>query len=351
MKNKIFIIFLVAIFSTQSYLTAQNKSISATIEPKQILIGQQATIDIKVNSAKGELVLFPILKDTIVSGLEVLNNDLPIDTTMTPNGWTLSKKYIVTSFDSLDYHIPQIPAIVGIDTLRTDTMSLIVREPVLSDSTLSYIDKYKKGEIDSLNFEALGLNDIKPVITPPFVFMDYIEYVIYPLIIIFVLALLILLFLILKRKKKKGYFFTPKVVLPPDIVALNSLDKLKEKQLVKNGLIKEYHTEITNILRTYIKDRFGIDATEMLTSEIVESLGKVWDQKNDVDLVKETLELADLVKFAKFQPLTNENDRSLSDSYTFVRNTKIVEPEKQAESGKGSGADLKPENKDNKPKN
>lgn len=325
MKNKILFLSLAFSFLGLSIVKSQNKSISATIEPKQILIGQQAIIDVKVNSAKGELVLFPNYQDTIVTGLEVVNNELPIDTVLTDNGWTLSKKYVVTSFDSLDYHIPSIPTIVGIDTLRTDTMSLIVREPLLSDTTLTYIEDYKQGKIDSLNFAVLGVNDIKPVLVPPFVLMDYAEYILYPFLVILVIALVIVLIVMMKRKKKKGYYFTPKVILPADIVALNALDSLKEKQLVQKGKVKEYHTEVSDILRTYIKSRFGVDATEMLTSEIVQSLGALLDKTNDVDKVRNALELADLVKFAKFEPLTNENDKSLTDSYDFVKDTRIVE--------------------------
>ena len=327
MKNKILFLFVLS-FIGFSMSQAQNKSISSSIEPKQILIGQQAIIDVKVNSVKGELVLFPNYKDTIVTGLEVLNNDLPIDTVLTNDGWTLTKKYVVTSFDSLDYHIPAIPTIVGIDTLRTDTMSLIVREPMLSDTTLTYIDNYKQGKIDSLNFAVLGINDIKPVIVPPFVLMDYAEYVLYPLIAILIIALVVVLIIMARRKKKKGYYFTPKIILPADIIALNALDSLKEKQLVQKGKVKEYHTEIADILRAYIKTRFGIDATEMLTNDIVQSLGKALQDRNEVDRVKVALELADLVKFAKFEPLTNENDKSLSDSYVFVKDTRIVEEEK-----------------------
>ena len=327
MKNKI-LFLLVLSFVGLSMAKAQNKSISSSIEPKQILIGQQAVIDVKVNSVKGELVLFPNFTDTIVTGLEVLDIDLPIDTLITDKGWTLTKKYVVTSFDSLDYHIPFIPAIVGIDTLRTDTMSLIVREPILSDTTLTYIDNYMQGKIDSLNFAVLGVNDIKPVIVPPFVLMDYAEYIAYPFLAILIIALIVALIIFAKRKKKKGYYFTPKIVLPADVLALNALDSLKEKQLVQKGMLKEYHTEISDILRTYIKTRFGVDATEMLTNDIVKSLNKLLKNRTEIDKVKTALELADLVKFAKFEPLTNENDKSLSDSYEFVKETRIVEEEK-----------------------
>lgn len=332
MKMKQQFLFILFVFTVVwgSNSFAQRGTIKATIEPKEILIGQQAVINVEVKAAKGELILFPIFNDTIVSGLEVLSNDLPIDTLDT-DIWTLNKKYTVTAFDSMRYRIAPIPVIVGIDTLRSDTLELFVTTPLLSENTLNYIDKYKKGEIDSLNFVELGIADIKPIVSPPFFISDYIEYIAYPLILILIVAIILLLLIFYKRKKKKGYYFTPVVVLPPDILAIKALNSLKEKNLVQKGLIKEYHTEITDVLRKYIQGRFGIDAPDMLTSEIISELSKKLDDSGSIMELREILELADLVKFARLQPLAHENDGSLSRSYSFVEKTKLLEEPKQPE--------------------
>lgn len=324
MKQKtLFILFaFILSFVGQSY--AQRGSIKASVEPKEILIGQQATISLEVKTKEGELVLFPVFPDTIVSGLEVLPIEQTVDT-LTNDGWTLSKKYVVTAFDSTRYHIPFIPVIVGIDTLKSDSLELFVTIPQLSEATLDYANKYKKGEIDSLNFAELEIADIKPISSPPFVLTDYIEYVAYPFIFIVIIALIALAYIFYQRKKKKGYYFKPAIILPPDVVALNALNSLRTKNMIQKGLIKEYHTELTDILRQYLQAQFDIDAPEMLTSEIINKLQeKAYDNTRIMEM-RDILELADLVKFARLDPLTHENDGSLTKAFSFVENTKPIE--------------------------
>lgn len=311
------------VFCVNQLSFAQNNQVIATITPDSISIGQQATISVEVKTEEGELVLFPSYKGFIANGVEVLNNELPIDTILQQQDrWLLKKEYTITSFDSLEYTIPPIMVIVGIDTLKSDSLQLKVGLPVLSAQTLDYADKYQKGEIDSLNFNALGVNDIKNIYTPPFFFMDYIEYIIMIGIIILFIILLIVLYILYRKKKKKGYYFKPEVVLPPDVVAMNALKDMQEKQLVQQGKIKEYHTELTDIVRKYIKDSFGVDAPEMLTKDVVDRLEKEQINNDAVKDLGNILSLADLVKFAKWQPLQHESDKSFNQTLAFIERTK-----------------------------
>lgn len=317
-------ILLLSLLCVVSFsLYAQKPTVRATIQPSDILIGEQAIIDIEVISPKGRNVMFPIFPDTLVKGIEVLHM-LPPDTTMT-EVMTIHQQYVVTSFDSTLYHIPYIPVVVDKDTLKTNDFGLKVSAPQLSETTLEYLEKLKNNETDSIDFVQLSISDIKPNQKPEFVWQDYLELLFIPLLIILVLALIGLALYFFLRKKKKGYFFTPKVVLPPHVVALEGLDKLKASKLWQKGMEKEYYTELTDILREYIDHRYNINAPEMVSEDIIASVHLATDTRSATDGLTQILRLADLVKFAKYTPFADENDLSLVNAYLFVNQTKIEE--------------------------
>lgn len=310
-------------------LHAQHATVRATISPSDILIGEQAIINVEVIAPKGRNIVFPLYQDTLIQGIEVLKMLKP-DTVMT-EVMTISQKYVVTSFDSTLYHVPHMLVIDGTDTLRTNDFGLKVSAPQLSDSTLAYLEMLKNNQTDSIDFEKLQISDIKDVLDPPFVWQDYLEYIYIPLLVILLVLLIGLGVYFLLRKKKKGYFFTPKVVLPPHVVALNGLDQLKVSKLWQKGMEKEYFTELTDILRQYIDHRFNIAAPEMISDEIIEAVHLATDTKSATDGLEQILKLADLVKFAKYKPFPDENDLSLVNAYLFVNQTKVEEREQSAD--------------------
>ena len=104
----------------------------------------------------------------------------------------------------------------------------------------------------------------------------------------------------------------------PEQRALDGLEDLRRKRLWQNGKLKEYHTELTDVLRHFIDEVFGIPATEMTTSETLDAIrGTAFDI--DVDPLREVLMLADMVKFAKSEPQPHEHDRAMSLAEEFVR--------------------------------
>ena len=342
-------ILLFCLFCCISFsLHAQKATARATIQPSDILIGEQAIINIEAIAPKGRDIIFPVYPDTIIKGIEVLKMLEP-DTVMT-EVMTISQKYIVTSFDSTLYHIPYMLVVDGTDAIRTNDFGLKVSAPQLSDSTLAYLERLKAHETDSIDFEKLQISDIKTVQDPPLVWQDYIEYLYIPLIIILVLALIGLAVYFIMRKKKKGYFFTPKIVLPPHVVALQGLDKLKASKLWQKGQEKEYYTELTDILREYVDHRFNIDAPEMVSEDIIAAVHLATDTKSATDGLAQILKLADLVKFAKYTPFADENDLSLVNAYLFVNQTKIeerasLEDQKKGEDGNNDTVENEKNNK------
>lgn len=323
-KKILILTILFSCISMQFSVVAQRLTAKASIQPYEIAIGQQATISLEVIAPKGRQLVMPAFADTLVSGLEVLAK-LKADTVYAHEVMTITQKYIVTSFDSALYHIPYMPVIDGIDTIKSNGFGLKVVSPNLSEATLSYLEQLKTQQTDSLEFDKLGVFDIKAIQKPPFVWQDYIIYILIVLLILLVLVAVGISIYMYMQKKKKGYYFKPIVIDPPHIVALHALNHVKEEKLWQRGKEKEYFTEITDILRKYIEDRFGVNAFEMTSDEIINIINNFMVAESSEDGLKQVLKLADLVKFAKYKPLLDESNLSLVNAYLFVNQTKKEE--------------------------
>ncbi|NDV69152.1 hypothetical protein [Dysgonomonas sp. 25] len=322
------LILFTLLFAAGLSLYGQKASVRATIEPADILIGEQAVISVYVTAPKDMNVFFPVFNDSIVKGVEVLGMIQP-DTTMT-EVMTIRQQYVITSFDSTLYHIPGLPVLADNDTLYTNTLGLKVTAPDLNDSTLVYLEVIKNGQAANIDFNKLGVNDIKDIQAVKWSFLDMVvDFVItfYPYVLLFIGLVIVagLVIFFLYRKKKKGYYFKAEVIKPPHVIALNELDKLKNSKIWQKGQTKEYYTRLTDILRNYIDGRFGIDAPEMTSDEIIEAVHRVTDTASSTVNLEQILRLADLVKFARYTPLTDEDDLSMMNAYLFVNQTKIEE--------------------------
>jgi hypothetical protein len=339
-KNRfIYTTLFACIAVIQSQVIAQQSTAKATIQPAEILIGQQATINLEVIAPKGHKITFPVYKDTLVNGIEVL--DMPVvDTVIAHEVMTLTKKYIVTSFDSALYFIPTMPVLDGTDTIKSNSFGLKVASPPLSEATLDYLEQLKQAKSDSINFEKLGVYDIKDIQYPPFVWKDYILYIFLFLLLVGCIIALIIGIRLYRKKTELGFFFKPKTVLPPHILALNALNKIRDEKLWQQGREKEYFTELTDILREYIQKRFYVNAFEMTSDEILSAVHNIIEADSSYDSLSQVLKLADLVKFAKYKPFPNENDLSMVNSILFVNQTKQEELATEFQEGANQSEDM-----------
>lgn len=141
----------------------------------------------------------------------------------------------------------------------------------------------------------------------------------------------------IKRRNPLNALFKEKPKEPAHIIALRKLDLIKQEKLWQKGQVKQFHSDLSDILRHYIEDRYGIPAPEQITPDILKSLQQV-DLPDDkvIEKSKQVLELSDLVKFAKFEPLPDENDLSIMNAYFFVNQTKYEEPQPPDDENEGS---------------
>lgn len=290
------------------------QTFEVSIDKSEIKIGEQAELELQVGfPAAKKNIMLPVLKDTISKFVEIIEIS-EIDTTFDQDDITqkfFTQKVTVTSWDSGIHVIQPFKAIVDGDTLTSEPLLLTV-------STIPI-----EAEKD--------LKDIKGIIEVPFSLWDWI--LSNKTIILSILAAIILFiigFVLWKKYKNKPVEekieYVPKEAA--DIVALKKLDQLKAEKLWQSGKVKAFHTQLSFITREYIENRFEFNALEQTTEEIQTMLaGSSVVTKEELTKLYHLLQMADLAKFAKQQPLASENEMALNSAYQFVDKTKVVTSE------------------------
>ena len=306
MKKQIFYILL--FISTIGF--AQETMVKAEIDTTNIRIGEQFNLKISVDETQN--VNLPKLQ---LKGLEIIDST-KVDTVKN----RLIRKYILTGFDSGAFYIPQQQIFVKNQAYLTD--SLLVNVATIAIDTT----KVKKFPIKSIKKEPLTFDDFK----------------IYLYILLAALAIIgfwIYWFVIRKRKEEEEE--PTYKALPPYEEALYKLNELDEKLLWQNNKVKEYYSELTEIVRGYIERELNVPALENTTDEVLEMLKDFKDSEviltsqETIDKLKSLLREADLVKFAKSKPLALEIEEDRKDAEDIIGNLKpkpIVE-EKENEDG------------------
>ena len=150
-------------------------------------------------------------------------------------------------------------------------------------------------------------------------------------ILLTLLILWVVLFLMKKDNKLQNRPPEPEVKIPAHIVALKKLDIIKNEAAWKKGMVKEYHTSLTYIIREYLEDRYDISALESTTFEIADGMAEKDLGETQISDVTEILQIADLVKFAKATTPEDLNEQFLDKARNFVVETQEVVREENAD--------------------
>jgi len=293
-------------FAPQRIL-AQSVTVDASIDSLQIMIGEQAQIQLQVSMDAKQKAIFPHFKDYLIKGVEILNV-AKLDTQYLNNKqrMLITQKYTVTSFDSALYYIPPFSVTVGSTVYKSKSLALKVFSP----------------RVDASHPERFFPQ--KGVMNPPFVWSDWAGLIFLSILAIPLMFLIIYLIIRFRDNKPIIRHIRIEPKLPPHQQAMNEIERIKTEKIWQKGLSKEYYTELTDTLRTYIQNRFGFNAMEMTSSEIIEKLMEV--ESKDINDLRFLFQTADLVKFAKHSPMMNENDSNLLNAISFINETKVDEP-------------------------
>ena len=279
--------------------------VSASIDSTMLMIGDQTAMHLSVTQEANERVEMPVFGETLQEGIEIVDRSA-VDTTTLPDGrLQLSQELTLTSFKDSLFAVAPIAVVSGGDTFWTEPMALNVIQPF---------------EVDS----SLAITDIKGIEKAPIYWWGIIRWILLALAVIglFVGAYYGVLWY-RKHFLKEEEVIEPELLRPADEVALEKLDEIKAQKIWKDGKVKEYQTELTDVVREYIGRRFDVQSTEKTSDETLRAMKPLIDKELFAKLSK-MLQLADLVKFAKWHTTPDENEQALSTAYEFVNETKEV---------------------------
>jgi len=339
-KNCIQAFATALIFSTAANpATSAKATIKAMVDSSQITMGYQTAIKLNIVDNASSPSQLIVDKEAFPKEVEIIDW-ADGDTTDLGNSLVeIKRALVVQSFDSGVYTIPPFLLVNGPDTVRSNTLTLKVN-PV----------------------DVSGMADINPI-APPAKFQskwydwlpDWItDYWLVIVLALFVIAGGICAYLLLTKRVTMA-IMPQKKRLPPDQIAFNRLNALKEAQLWERGQEKEYYTRLIDILRDYLQERFGINAMEMTSSQILKALSSNPETRLPHRYMQKVVEIADYVKFAKVRPMPDDNVRSFQNAIQFVEETRpIAEPEAETaangENATGNAPAAASDTAENKPK-
>ncbi len=288
---------------------AQTTRVEAKLDQTRIKLGDQTILRLLAHIPVNGTVDFPVLADTISSKVQVVEmgrTDTLADKN-NPGMQTISRQYTITSFDAGLHMIPSYTFTAKEGKLNTPALPLEVTEVKVDTTKAIY--------------------DIKEPLAVSYSFMDWLRDN-WKLVLLSVMGILILAgliwYFIKKRRNRPAKVEPIKPAVPLHTLILDKLNALRSEKLLEQGQIKQYHSELTDIIREYLEKRYGINAMEQTSEEIFAGLRHLDIAEQHMNKLRQMLLLADLVKFAKASPLNNENEQSMENAISFVMNTRPV---------------------------
>ncbi len=291
-----------------------NVTFKAKLDSATLLMGKTTALHLEITQDKDARGFFPGEQaDTLNAMVEIAERPKADTTDLGNNRIQINRDLIIQSFDSGMWVIKPIPYVVNGDTAYCNQLSLKVLPVDVS--------------------QMKDIHDIKPVEDVPFNLLDWLPNYWWA----WLLALLLIgggIWVYRKYYKKGINPLKPsRKRLPPYEEAMINLQNLKAAQLWQRGQEKEYFTGLTDILRVYIDRRFDINAVEMTSSQIIDTLKKNDETRAVNEQLEMILEVADIVKFANARPLADDNEVAYQRAVNFVEATRPVveQPEKKEE--------------------
>lgn len=295
-------LIVISLFFCVLQLSAQVK-IESSLSAVEMLVGQQVQITVTATADKDANVVFP--KEAVFpAGVEFMGA-IEMPDVKADNGQVRRQRgYVITSFEDTLYYLP--PMIVKVDDQDYQTNQLALKVLTV--------------EVDTTNYENyFGPKDVQD---NPFLWEEW--SMAFWLSVLMIVLLAIAYYLYLRLRDNKPVIARIRIVkrLLPHQKAMKAIEEIKAEKIVTAEDPKEYYTRLTDTLRKYIEERYGFSAMEMTSSEIIERLMAAGDQQSLGEL-SQLFQTADLVKFAKYSTLINENDANLVSAVDFINKTKI----------------------------
>ena len=319
------LLLIMALFATTG-LKAQNVEVKGKVESKDVQVGKPFTLDLSLKVPYGWFVEWnDFAIDTLSEQLDIIKRSEVERTADADSNVIVKQQLTLMTFDTGQVQVPPVGLTYARsfddpDRLKAYTDPINLYSTTMAvDTTMAY----------------------KPIVEPIDAPVKFKE--VFPWILGVLLLVLVVIGIWYWRKHRK-----PNVdadgnivrgpVIPPYDKAVGDLKKLREEKIWQSGKVKEYFSSLTDIAREYIEGQFGVNAIEMTTDDILEEVRPLHFPKETYDKLKDTMEIADLVKFAKYSASTLESDTALNsmtdfvnESYTMYQKQKAEEEARQAQ--------------------
>lgn len=303
---------LLIILSVGTLVASAQVTVEAAIDSIEMLIGEQVHVTVTATMKEGSKVEFPVFKpmQQLIPGVEVLKST-ELGTKGKDGGFVDRQVvYTLTSFDDTLYYLP--PFVVKVDGKPYESKSLALKVVGIEVDT-TRVDQF------------FGPKDVQD---NPFLWSDW--SLLFWLSVLMLVLMAVGYYLYMRLRDNKPIITHIRIVkrLLPHQKAIKEIEQIKADKMQNSENPKEYYTKLTDTLRKYIEDRYGFNAMEMTSSEIIERLEKaLTDDTKDAATMKAELRqlftTADLVKFAKYSTMINENDANLVSAIDFINQTKL----------------------------
>lgn len=283
---------------------AQEVNVSARFDTSRIYIGDQINYTLTVDQPAEISLEIASAKDTLIKNIEILSGPLTDTLVLDNNMLRIVQRYLITSFDSGFYEVPPFYA-----------------ELMSAPGIERYYSDYAYLEVMRVNIEppgtASGIFDITGPYKAPLSLGEVLPW--------FFLAVLLaglmwgVIRLIRRFRKTKPAYEAVVIKEAAHVTAFRELEKLRDRKLWQKGELKLYYSRLSEIIRQYLEDRYGVCSLEMTTSETLEELLKTGFKKDEIYIkLRNILNGADLVKFARYKSDPSENELHFENSWQFV---------------------------------
>ena len=297
-------------------LSAQSISVLASIDSSDYLVGDYINYTIEIRAENNIELTTPIIRDSLKK-VEIIKEMSPLfkdEETIKVSTFG----YIISYYDSASITIPPIAVCYKIQGVNEEKIAL--SNPVTFTVHTMQVE------------QQADIKDVKEPLTIP---LDWKFILLIVLIVLIVIAAAYYMYRRYKKKKAEQPVKKKIIKIPAHLRALTALDNLENEKLWQKGMVKEYHSNITGIIRGYFEERFNLPALELTTSEQMQQLKRVRTAENILSMTNEFLNNADLVKFAKFIPLPSVNEAMMKQAKDIINNTipkESVQVEEEVES-------------------
>lgn len=299
---------LILFFMPALSLYAQEIKATASTDTTDYLIGDRIKYHLIIDMDKNVYVINPFFRDSLKNVDVISLSDPTVSETKT--GKIIKYEAVLSRFDSSQITIPPIK--IEYRVQRDTTLKSILSNPV------------------TFNVHTLKVSvkeDIKDI-KPPIRLFNYMFLIYIGIVILLLIIGYFVYKKYLKNKKQPEIKVKEEKILSHQL-ALRKLDQLEREQLWQKGFVKEYHSRITEIIREYFEKQFNLPALELTTTESLELLSKHPVGRKVLDITSQFLNNADLVKFAKFDPLENVNREMMQQAREIVNQTVLVQKENE----------------------